>query len=363
MKLLIRPEIEEVTPYDVKDLLEIKSMKNIVKLDLNENLLVSNKEVKKIIEKAIKKLDFRFYPKPYGKEAAEAIAEFYNLKEEKIFVANGSDDLIDKLSKAFIPNGSNVIINEPTFTMYSFFTRLYGGEKREALLKQNFQLDVNGILNKCDSKTSMIIICSPNNPTGNQFNIEDIKKILKNFDGLVVVDEAYADFGEYSTINLVEKYENLVVLRSFSKSFGLASIRAGFAVADEKVVNYLMRVSGPFLVNSITQKVIKIALENWGLFKREIDYVIKERERLFSELKKMDGVTPFPSKANFILFKVDKNDLSTEFICNNLKHLGVYIKDRSKEPLLEKCLRVTVGTRKMNAKFISELKKILREDS
>ncbi|MBS7655108.1 histidinol-phosphate transaminase [Candidatus Bathyarchaeota archaeon] len=363
MKLLIRPEVEEVKPYDVKDLLEIKSLKTIVKLDLNENLFTSNREIKKIVEKAIKKLDFRFYPKPYGKEAIESIAEFYNLKEEKIFVANGSDDLLDKISKTFIPKGSNIIINEPTFNMYSFFVKLYGGEKREVLLKPNFQLDVNSILSKCDSKTSMVIICSPNNPTGNQFSIEDVEKILKDFDGLVVVDEAYVDFGDFSIINLVEKYENLIVLRSFSKSFGLASIRAGFAAADEKVVNYLMRVSGPFSVNSITQKIIKIALEEWSLFKRKIKCIIKEREWLFNELKKIDGVTPFPSKANFILFKINKNDLSIESICSKLKRLGVYIKDRSKDPLLEKCLRVTVGTRKMNIKFTSELKKVLKEDS
>ncbi|MBS7658514.1 MAG: histidinol-phosphate transaminase [Candidatus Bathyarchaeia archaeon] len=362
MKLLVRSEIEGIIPYDVKDLLEIKNLKTITKLDLNENLLISNKEIKRIISKAVKEIDFRFYPKPYGKEAVEAIAKFYNLKEEKIFVANGSDDLLDKLSKAFIPKGSNVIINEPTFTMYSFFIKLYGGEKREVLLTQNFQLNVEDILNKCDSKTSMVIICSPNNPTGNQFNVEDIEKILKSFDGLVIVDEAYADFGDFSMLNLIEKYENLVILRSFSKSFGLASIRAGFAAANEKVISYLTKVSGPFLVNSITQKIIKVALEEFNLFKEVIKRIIKEREWLFNQLKKIDGVTPFPSKTNFILFRINKNDLSTKSICTKLKCSGIYIKDRSKDPLLEKCLRVTVGTRRMNVKFISELKKILKEE-
>jgi histidinol-phosphate aminotransferase len=361
MKLLIRPEIEEVKPYDVKDLLEIKDLKTIAKLDLNENLLISNREIKKIVKEAIKEVDFRLYPKPYGKEAAEAIAEFYGLKEEKIFVGNGSDDLLDKLSRTFISKGSNVIINEPTFAMYSFFIKLYGGEKKEVLLKPNFQLNVDEILNKCDLKTSMVIICSPNNPTGNQFDIKDVEKVLKNFDGLVVVDEAYVDFADYSIINLVEKYENLVVLRSFSKSFGLASIRAGFAAANEKVINYLMKVSGPFSVNALTQKIIKMALKNWSLFKKEIEFIVKEREWMFNELKKIDEVTPFPSKANFILFKINKNNLSTKFICDKLKLLGVYVKNRSKDPLLEKCLRVTVGTRKMNIKFISGLKKILNE--
>jgi histidinol-phosphate aminotransferase len=363
MKILVRPEIEKVESYNVEDLLEIKTS-NIIKLDLNENLIVLNREVKKIIKEAVKEVDFRLYPKPYGKEAAEAIAKFYNLNKEKIFVANGSDDLIDKLSRIFIiPKESNIIINEPTFTIYSFFTRLYGGEKREVLLKPDFQLNIDEILSKCNFKTSMIIICSPNNPTGNQFNINDVEKILKSFDGLVVVDEAYADFGDSSILNLTEKYENLIVLRSFSKSFGLASIRAGFAVADEKVVKYLMKSSGPFLVSSLTQKIIKAALENWSLFKKRIEYVIKERDWLFNKLNEMEEVTAFPSKANFILFKIEKKNLSAELICKKLKFLGVYIKDKSKDPLLEKCLRVTVGNRRMNIKFISELKRILKEAS
>lgn len=355
----VKPKLNEVEAYDLKELLEAKGARGAVNLYLNENFVVNNEEIRRIVEEAVKGVDFRSYPEPYGAEAAKAIAGFYGLSEDEVFVGNGSDDALDRILRLFVAEGDNVVINEPTFFMYSFFARLYGGEKREVLLRPGFKLDVEGILDNCDEKTSMVIICSPNNPTGNQFDRADIEEILSGFDGLVVVDEAYADFGRFSLLGLIKDYENLIVLRSFSKAFGLASVRAGFAAANGKLVGWLRRSAGPFPVGGLTQRIVKAALENWGVFEKAIKEVVKERERLFRELKAIDGIEPFPSDANFILFKVVKEGLSAGFVHEALKEAGVYVKNKSGAPLLENCLRVTVGDPAMNERFLSSLKEIL----
>lgn len=355
----VKPKLKDAEAYDLKELLEVKGARGAINLYLNENFVVNNEEVRRIVEEAVKGVDFRSYPEPHGAEAAEAIAEFYGLSEDEVFVGNGSDDALDRLLRLFVAEGDNVVINEPTFFMYSFFTRLYGGEKKEVLLRRDFKLDVDGVLDCCDEKTSMVIICSPNNPTGNQFDRADIEEILSGFEGLVVVDEAYADFGRFSLLGLVKEYENLVVLRSFSKAFGLASVRAGFAAANEELVGWLRKSAGPFPVGGLTQKIVKAALENWRAFEKAIGEVVKERERLLRELESIDGVKPFPSDANFILFKVVKEGASAGFVHEALKEAGVYVKNKSEAPLLENCLRVTVGDANMNENFLLKLKEIL----
>jgi histidinol-phosphate aminotransferase len=358
---LVRKEILGLSLYEVEEILQRKPNEKVTKLDLNENLAVSRDVVGELLLEVCRDVDVRLYPPLYGAMAVKAISEFFGFSESEILVGNGADGVLDSLMKVFVKKRSKVLVVEPTFPMYGYFTRLYGGKKVTVLLKPSFELNVDEILEKCDERTSLLVVCSPNNPTGNQFKKEDMEKILQEFNGIVVVDEAYADFAKYTVIDWTRNFDNLVVLRTFSKAFGLAGIRFGFLVSNKSIVEYVKRVMPPFDVNIVTQRLIVLALQNWSYFQQRIKYITEEREWLRKALAKIDGVIPYPSDANFILFKVTKDNLSSSTVKERLESRGVLVKDRGNLPLLENCIRVTVGTRDMNETFVSALKSVLEE--
>lgn len=361
IKKMVQEEVRDLSSYEVKTILEQKLDEKIVKLNLNENFAMPSKVVEKLLLEACRSIDVRAYPPPRGSLAVKAISDFLDFKETEVAVANGADEIMDLLMKVFVRRGSKVIVAEPTFPMYTFFTELYGGKKIPVLLKKDFSLNVDSILKRASKETRLLFICSPNNPTGNQFRESDIKQLLEEFNGVVVVDEAYADFASCSVINWVREYDNLAVLRSFSKAFGLAGLRLGYLVSSKPIIKYVQRVVGPFNVNSVTQQAIVLALQKWSYFKEKIDLVVNEREWLIKNLIQIDGVKPNHSDANFILFKVTKNDLSSATLTERMEKRNVLVKDRGHLPLLENCIRVTVGTRDMNESFVSALKKSLKE--
>jgi histidinol-phosphate aminotransferase len=358
---LVQKEVRDLSCYEVKTILGQKNAEKIVKMNLNENFAMPNETIKKLLLDACRSIDVRAYPPPRGSLAIKAISSFLGFNESEISVANGADEIMDLLMKVFIRKGSKVMVVEPSFPMYSFFVQLYGGSKVTVMLEPDFSLDVDAILKKADKDIRLLFVCSPNNPTGNQFREADIKKLLQEFNGVVVVDEAYADFAPGSVINWVRDYDNLVVLRSFSKAFGLAGLRLGYLVSNRSIVKYVQRVVGPFNVNSVTQRTIALALEKWSYFKEQINFVVNEREWLMENLRQLDGVTPYPSDANFILFKVTKENLTSTIITERMENRNVLVKDRGHLPLLENCIRVTVGTRNMNETFLSALKETLEE--
>lgn len=358
---LVRKEIFELSLYEVESILERTLDERVVKLDLNENFFVASDVTGKLLLDVCQDVDVRLYPPPYGDMAIKALSSFLGFSESGISVGNGADDVLDLLTKVFVKKDSKVLVVEPTFPMYTYFTQLYGGRKVTVLLKPNFELDIDAILKKIDRETSLLVLCSPNNPTGNQLKKGDIKKILQEFNGIIVVDETYVDFAKYSVIDWIRNFDNLVILRTFSKAFGLAGIRFGFLVSNKSIAEYVKRVTSPFNVNIVTQRFIVLALKNWNYFKEQIQYIIKEREWLRNNLDKIDGITPYPSDANFILFKVTKTNLTSSTVTNRLENRNVLVKDRGNLPLLANCIRVTVGTRNMNETFLSALKEALEE--
>jgi len=358
---LVRKEVFQLSLYEVESILERKLDERVVKLDLNENFAVARDVVGKLLLDACRDVDVRLYPPPYGGMAIKALSNFLGFSESEISVGNGEDEVLDLLTKVLVKKDSKVLVVEPTFPMYTYFTQLYGGRKVTVLLGPNFELDVNAVLKKIDRETSLLVLCSPNNPTGNQFKEGDIKKILREFEGVVVVDEAYVEFAKYTVINWIRDFDNLVVLRTFSKAFGLAGIRFGFLVSSKSIADYVKRVTEPFNVNSVTQRLVALALKNWNYFKKQIRYVIEEREWLKNQLAKIDGIAPYPSDTNFILFKVTKTDLSSSTVTKRLESMNVLVKDRGNLPLLANCIRVTVGTRSMNETFLSALEEALEE--
>jgi histidinol-phosphate aminotransferase len=361
IKDLVQKEVRDLSCYEVKTILGQKNEEKIVKMNLNENFAMPTETIEKLLLDACRSIDPRAYPPPRGSLAIKAISSFLGFSESEISVANGADEIMDLLMKVFIRKGSKVMVVEPSFPMYTFFAQLYGGSAVPVMLRPDFRLDVDAVLKKADKNTRLLFVCSPNNPTGNQFREADIKKLLQEFKGVVVVDEAYADFAPYSIINWIKDYDNLAVLRSFSKAFGLAGLRLGYLVSNRSIVKYVQRVVGPFNVNSVTQRTIALALQKWSYFEEQINFVVNEREWLMENLTQIDGVTPYPSDANFILFKVTKGNFTSANVTERMENRNVLVKDRGHLPLVENCIRVTVGTRNMNETFLSALKETLEE--
>ncbi|MFW6110710.1 MAG: histidinol-phosphate transaminase [Thermoproteota archaeon] len=355
---LARKEVSNLSLYQVDSL---SPTEHLTKLDLNENLMIEKGVIQKILLNSAESVDLRLYPPVYSGMATKAISDFFKVEENKVFVGNGADGVLDSLMKVFVDKGSKVLVVEPTFSMYDYFIKLYGGKKVTALLTPSFELDVDAVRKKCDEKTSIIFICSPNNPTGNQFQREKLEAILQDFNGIVVVDEAYADFANYTVMDWTNKFDNLVVVRTFSKSFGLAGIRSGFLISNEEIVDHVKRVTPPFAVNAVTQRVIDLALKNWDYFQQRIQLIIKERKWLRDALSDIPSIIPYPSDTNFLLLRVVDHELSSSTLKERLKNEGVLVKDRGSLPLLENCIRVTVGTRNMNKTLISALNKILEK--
>ena len=245
--------------------------------------------------------------------------------------------------------------------MFKFYTSINGGKFVSVLLNNDFTLNVNKILEKVKSeKLKLLFITSPNNPTGNQFLKQEIENIIQESENCVVVlDEAYADFADYSLMHLVTEFDNLIVTRSFSKVFGMAGLRVGYLVTNEKISDYFLRVKSPYNVNFIGYFMIPKILTNWNIIEEAISKIKEEREVLYNELKKINGIMKaYESKANFILIKLTDEYNALE-VQEKLMSRGIIVRYRGALPLLENCLRISVGTRDMNQQVLFNLKQIL----
>jgi histidinol-phosphate aminotransferase len=358
---LVSTELRGVVSYALGDLLQQEASVGMTKLDLNENLCIDAQLVRSIMRTVCSQVDPNQYPEPHAGVAVAALSKYLDIDQSKLYVGNGSDDVLERLARCFANKDSTVLIVEPSFFMYGYFASLSGARRKSVRLRPSFELDVDAILGAKEPSTSLLILCSPNNPTGNQFRQEDVKRILEEFDGLVAIDEAYADFGRYSTAKWTDNFENLVVLRSFSKAYGLAALRAGYAVSNPSVIEWLKKATPPFNVNAFTQKLVEISLKKSARFKREIQRVLEQRAWLIKQLETMDGVKPYPSDANFVLFRIMREDLTSSQVWTTLRHMKILVRDKGSDPLLQNCIRVTVGTHKMNLEFLKALKQILNQ--
>lgn len=344
---LVRENILKLKPYtSARD-----SFLEGILLDANENSLGS-------VVKDEKELQLNRYPDPSQNKVRERLSKNLNINKEKLFFGVGSDEIIDLLIRIFCePKKDSVLIPVPTYGMYKVACDINDVKVLTVPLINNFQLDVKAILEKIRSNTKIIFLCSPNNPTGNVLNKKDVEKILKNFNGIVVIDEAYIDFSENNSfITEVNNYQNLIIIRTFSKAWGLAGIRSGYSVADEFITNLLFKIKAPYNLNKLTANAILKALSNVKQKNNFVNKIILEKEKLIIELKKIKQVQKvYPTDANFILFKI-KN---AKEIYRALTEKGIIIRDRSNQPLLNNCLRVTVGTPKENREFINKLKEIV----
>lgn len=295
------------------------------------------------------------YPDPYAKDLREAIASYLGVEAEQIFSGNGSDEIIDLLIRIFCePGKDEIVILPPTFGMYETYAAMNNVGVRAIPLSGNFQLRLEETIE--ESKGAKIIfLCSPNNPTANCLDNDSILTLLKEFEGLVVVDEAYIEFSERaSMLSLVEKYENLLVLRTLSKSWGAAGLRIGYAIASSPVLALLRKVKPPYNIGALNQKEAVEILKNERAMIYTRSLILNERERMEKSLAKL-GLRVFPSQANFILFQVPQ----ASRISRRLAEQGVILRDKSSE--IENALRVSVGKQDENDGFLRGLSACLKK--
>ncbi len=295
------------------------------------------------------------YPDPLQWELKKKISTIKNIDPENILLGNGSDECIDLLIRAFCdPQKDNILICPPTYGMYEVYAHINNVEVKEIPLFPNFQLDLEGLENAIDENTKLIFFCSPNNPTGNSMDKEDIEMVLNNFDGLVVIDEAYINYSRYrSFISDLKDYPNLVVMQTFSKAWGLAALRLGMNFASKEIIDLLNKIKPPYNINQATQELALKALDHLEDVNMMIKETVKEREELAKQLAQLSCVQKvYPSDANFILTKMT----NATAIYDHLKEKGIIVRNRSNVILCEGCLRITVGTPGENAQLIQALK-------
>jgi histidinol-phosphate aminotransferase len=339
---LVRDNIRRMSPYS--------SARNefsgtaSVWLDANENAFGSPLS-----------MNYNRYPDPMQMELKKKISDMKGVPVQNIFLGNGSDEAIDLLFRVFCePGWNNVIICPPTYGMYAVCAAINDIRVKKISLTENFQLDLAGITAAIDTGTTIIFLCTPNNPTGNSIKRNDIEQLLNDFKGLVVIDEAYIDFGKQpSFVSDLPKYPNLVILQTLSKAWGLAALRLGMAFAGKTIINYFNKVKYPYNINAVTQQLALEALGNISSVKNWTKTTIEQREWLKAELKSLAFVeVVYPSDANFILVKV----INAGLIYENLNRTGIIVRDRSRVILCDNCLRITVGTPDENKRLIETLK-------
>jgi histidinol-phosphate aminotransferase len=336
IKSLVKPNIRSLRAYHAEE------MPCRVKLDANESPYGFT---------ALKTVKTNRYPDPEAKTLRSILARQFKVKPENILHGNGSDELIQCLITTF---GGTVLHPVPTFSMYSIISQAQGESSIGIPLDNKFDLDIEEMLKAIRKiNPKIIFLSSPNNPTGNAFSADRILKIIKQSKGLVIVDEAYQAFSDKKSFSpLLKKYPNLIILKTLSK-IGLAGLRVGFMIAQKDVIDEVNKVRLPFNLNALSQRLAVETLKNSALMRSEIEAIISERKRLFNEMKKIKGVKPYPSDANFILFRADESDK----IYKELLKRGVLI--RNMNGVIDGCLRVTVGTPKENSIFLRTLKLII----
>ncbi|NNL83865.1 MAG: histidinol-phosphate transaminase [Winogradskyella sp.] len=297
------------------------------------------------------------YPDPQQTAVKQKLAELRDLEINQILLGNGSDEVLDLIFRAFCePNNDNIITLPPTYGMYSVLANLNAVEIREVLLSTEFQPKVNSILEQQDQRSKLLFLCTPNNPTANSFDNDLIESLLRSFNGIVVIDEAYIDFSiNESWLSRLNEFPNLIVTQTFSKAFGLAGIRLGICYASKEIIAVLNKIKPPYNINQLTQNVALEKLERITNVKEEVNSIINERQTLISQLETIPlFVKIYPSDANFLLVQVDDANLRYRQLISK----GIVVRNRTNQPLCHNCLRLTIGTPEENQKLITFLNQL-----
>jgi histidinol-phosphate aminotransferase len=339
LKDLVRPNIWQLAPYSSARN-EYSGHEAHVFLDANENPYNA---------------PYNRYPDPLQTEVKARLSTIKRVPAECIFLGNGSDEAIDLVYRVFCrPQIDNVVAIEPTYGMYKVCADINDVEYRPVLLDEHYQMNADKLLAACDDHTKAIWLCSPNNPTGNNLKVEEVEKVLRGFDGIVVVDEAYSDF---STVPVFRKrlaeFPNIIVLNTMSKAWGCAAIRLGMAFASKEIIGLFNKVKYPYNVNLLTQRQALEELNNTEAVTKWVSLILSERKHMIQAFRELPScIEVYPTDANFFLAKMT----DAQGIYDYLVEKGIIVRNRTRVTLCKDCLRVTIGTKSENAELLSALR-------
>ena len=340
---LVRNNVKNMSSYSsARDDYSGGANKNLIYLDANESPF----------ENGINR-----YPDNKHKNLKTVISKNKNINVNQVVFGNGTDEILDLIVRVFCnPNKDKIITLPPTYGMYDVIAKTNGVENIEIPLKSDFSIDTEKILSLKTSNIKILFLCSPNNPTGNSFDTNELTDLIKGFSGIVVVDEAYIDFSsKQSLISLINDNNNLIITQTMSKAYGMAGIRLGMGFSNQKIINYLNKIKPPYNINVLTERKALEELNKIDEIKKNIDLVLNQRKLLISCLEKLDFIDKiYKSDANFLLVKVDNADLRY----NQLLEKGIIVRNRSNQPLCQNCLRITIGTENENKSLIKTLNQL-----
>ena len=328
----------------------------VLKLDSNENFVISKQFQKDLINDAQKYYDIREYPLGRSDELIKALAKYLKVPSTMVGIGNGSDQILDLILGNFASRQTKVLTSDPTFGFFEERCKLYSIPTIKIPFSKDMTLDVNKFILK-SKNADILYLDSPNNPTGFQFSKQNLQKLVSTFNGLVIIDEAYGQFADYSITNMTKKQDNLIVINTLSKAFGFAGLRLGYFIANKKIADVFNRIiQYPYPVNTIAIETGILALQKSKQVEDALQLIKKERKKIIENLRRYDTFDVFDSKANFVLFDakgVDKR------VYTALIEQGISIRKLGKIGKHVGCLRVTVGTKEMNSKFLLAIRDLL----
>lgn len=343
----IKPAVRQTEAYT------LKHFHAKVKINQNENPFDMPEPVKAAVAEAMARKPWSRYPAFVPVELAARLAGFAGWQSEGILVGNGSNELIEAILMVTVELGKRVVIPQPTFTLYKLFTTILGGHCDEVFLTPDLAFDVPKLVDAA-RRADVVILCSPNNPTGGTLSLDQLREILRAARGLVVVDEAYHEFSGQTAVPLLREFDRLVVLRTFSKAMAMAGLRVGYLLAHPALAEQISKAKLPYNLNIFSMTAAQAAIEHFELLKPQIELLIRERERVYRELQRIPQVRAYPSQANFIAFSTGAKPSE---VFNALYAEGVLVRDVSRYPMLAKFLRVSIGSPEENDQFLAALRR------
>jgi histidinol-phosphate aminotransferase len=333
---------------------------DIVKLNYNENLYIPREKVIQLLKQVAEECDFRIYPQEEECRLKEKIAEYLQLPQGCVTIGNSSDEVMERVIRVFLDRGDRTVTFTPTFSIFKYCANYYDAQFVGVPLKNDFSVDMEAMRAAFTPESKLLYLCSPNNPTANQLKRREVEALIEEFPGLVLVDEAYAEYADYSVVPLISKYENLIVLRTFSKAFSLAGLRLGYAVANAELAKALDKTPAPYPVNVVSLSMGRKLLENVEIVRESVAALKAERGKLIRRLNEIRGIEAFDSKTNFVLFNTEK---PYEEVYLSVLKRGLVIKKLGKLLAYANCLRSTVGLPEMNAKLLTALREHMGEQA
>lgn len=347
----IKAQIRSLVPY------ALEHVDADIKLDMNENPLDTPLPIKEAVLEQLRTREWTRYPDLIPSAVLQKLSAYENWPVQGLLLGNGSNEMLKTILLAVAAPGVRVTVVQPSFSVYRQLVTVAGGEYHEVLLTPDLKFDVPAI-SRAASQSALTIVCVPNNPTGTALQPEAIREILHAAAGLVIVDEAYYEFSGHTAKPLLNDFQNLILLRTFSKAMAMAGLRIGYLMTEPSLSAEIGKAKLPYNMNFMSLAAAEAALDHIDLLQANVRRVIELRNALSAELKAIGGVEVFPSASNFILFRTSR---SASALFEALYAQSILIRDVSRAPLLERCLRVTVGNETENRMFLNVLEKILRD--